>query len=263
MILPIVSMMILFPMLVAIPLATKALADVGGTSVAGMGIQCSRDNMGMSNNSTPMSSHQGYRLDYKAESGLQSGGLAPILSMVASDAGTNQSIRSTSYLITIDRVNQTTQANANDSSHPQVTVVDTVVGSNVFLTTNGNLTLTLRSSSSAQPDSQPVIHANTDPILNAWLTDPNNAVTIDNIRLVPGSYHAHVELFGVDTPQCLFSGSNTPKFDIYWNIDPNGSVTALSSSVVPEFGMSQATLALSLLSVVGAAAFLRMRVLAK
>lgn len=252
---------ILLPMLAAIPSATVALADTGGSSVTGMGVQCSRDTMGMSSN-TPMSTHHGYRLDYRTVSGLQSGNLAPRLSMVTFDAGTNQTIPSTSYLVTIERVNQTVPANATNGGHPQFAVVDTVVTSNVFLTVNGNLTLKLRSSPSAQPDSQPVIHATQDPIQNAWLTDPDNTITIDNLRMVPGTYHAQVELFGADTPQCLFSGSDTPKYDIYWNIDANGSVTALGSSVVPEFGISQLVLALSFSGIVGAVVFLRKRFLA-
>jgi len=250
-VLPIIASMIIFPLLVAIPSATVVLADVGGTSVAGMGSQCSRDNMGMSSNSGPMSSHQGYLLNFVAHSGLQAGNLAPKLSMITLDAGTNQSIHSTSYLVTIYRVNQTVQANATDSSHPPAKVIDTVLGSNVFLTTNGNLTLTLRSSPAAQPGSQAVIHADVDPILNAWLTDPSNTIAVDNLRLVPGSYHAKIQLFGADTPQCLFSDSDAPKFDIYWNIDSKGSVTALGSTAVPEFGVTQIILAMSLAGIVG------------
>ena len=245
---PLIVVLVLFTIVIALPIATKVDAEVGGSLVTGMDVQCSRDNMGMSINMSPMSTHHGYRLVYKAQSGMQSGDLAPVLSMVTLDAGTNQSIRSTSYLVTIDRVNQTNLANATASGHAKSAVIDTVVGSNVFLTNNGNLTLYLRSSSSARPDSQPVIHATTDPILNAWLTDPNNAVSVGNLRMVPGSYHAKVELFGVDTPQCLFSGADTPKFDIYWNIDSSGNVTASDSTVVPEFGLAQLVFAVGLLS---------------
>ncbi|MEO9320247.1 MAG: hypothetical protein ABI361_06205 [Nitrososphaera sp.] len=217
----------------------------------------------MSSDSGPMSSHNGYRLDYKAGSGPQSGSLALRLSLVTSDAGTNQSIRSTSYLVKIDRVNQTAQSNATGTDHPQVKVVDTVFGDNVFLTNNGNLTLNLRSSPSAQPGSQPVIHADVDPILNAWLTDPSNTIAIDNLRMVPGSYHASVQLYGVDTPQCQFSNADSPKYDVYWNVDSNGSVSALSSTAVPEFGMSQIILVLSLSGVIGLVALLRTRLLAR
>jgi hypothetical protein len=250
-------------MLSALPFNTNAFADVGGTLVSGVGSQCSRDNMGMSSDSAPMSSHHGYRLDYKTESGIHSGNLAPTLSLVTSDAGTNQSIRSTSYLVTIYRINQTAQTNTTEANPPKGVVISTVFGSNVFLTTNGNLTLHLRSSPSAQSDSQPLIHANVDPILNAWLTDPSNSIAIDNIRMVPGSYHAKVQLFGVDTPQCLFSTADTPKFDIYWNIDSNGSVTDLSSTVVPEFGVSQVILAVSISGILGVAAIMSKRVLSK
>ena len=115
------------------------------------------------------------------------------------DANTNQTIKFTTYFITVTKgISQNQPALLTD----------------FFQAPDGLLAVKIH------PSTDPVqVYGNREPYLDAAVADPGGNISVKGpVFREGGLYHFHIEIFGVDNPRNIFNATGGPKFDTYLNV---------------------------------------------
>ena len=128
--------------------------------------------------------------------------------------------------------------------------------SDFFQTENGILVLDLIHRPPGNDSPMQIIGANQDPFLNAWVSDPDGRISINNFPFAADkNYLMHIEVIGIDNIRNILSDKETPSVDVLFGssgvIDNNktGNIATGNVLLVPEFG-SSFILTISLVSMI-------------
>ncbi|EPA06764.1 hypothetical protein BG20_I0011 [Candidatus Nitrosarchaeum limnium BG20] len=113
------------------------------------------------------------------------------------DAKTGETIKHTSFFVTVDKDGK-------------------LLMRNLFHTHSGDLTLTIDSKDMDVNDV--IVYGDNEPFLGGW-TSVNDKITVKApILLDAGLYHFEIEIFGIDFDKNIFTVSDAPKFDSWLSV---------------------------------------------
>jgi hypothetical protein len=128
--------------------------------------------------------------------------------------------------------------------------------SDFFEAENGILVLDLIHRAPDDNSTIKIVGANQDKFLNAWVSDPNGRISINNFPFEAGkTYLMHMEVIGIDNIRNIFSDKETPRVDVLFgsvgagDSDKTGNFVTGNIILVPEFG-SYIVLAISVVSMI-------------
>lgn len=115
------------------------------------------------------------------------------------DANNNQTIRATSYIITVEK------GVGENAEH---------IFTDAFYSDSGLLQLKI------QPSEGPVqIFGTREDFLNAWVADPGGTVNIRGPMFLEGGiYHLRIDILGIDNVRNLFPPDQIPRFDSWLSV---------------------------------------------